>query len=547
MDTPQTEKSVKGGQLNLAPVIGKTVRIHKLALWVGNALFLLPLLLRKYTIQGLAVYIGCLLLLLWREWKSSSNFPAAAELPAFLLADSTVLAGLYFEELKALWDLSAADTFFRGSGNWFWILLVVGMLVGAAGLFSEEKAWISGIGGALVGTALILQGWSNGRVEEFAFVPGGRALLHTFLLAAFLWTVCLYAIVRTAPKKRGGALGTGFLLLCAFTVLLIAEKGFLNAHMPTLERIWQQMPTRYFAWWKTLLGVALLAGLAVTLYVREGDKGNHLSVDTYALILGAELLLCVRLLWAWYVPFGWLLLVFLAIGVCRCMENDYAGKKTFRLDSVLFLPTQFVCGAAALFLLRQGLWINVLVTAVLAAFFYAQWGKKKTASTQARWWVVLLCGIAGEMAAMLFHYRFSREGLALLVSILIVSVLAVLTLSTRQPAGRTVPVWTRAVVCGCAVVLCLALFSQGGVAISLEETEDGASVIVELTPRGSENRLSSAEYLWRDKWGRTRSRERTPVQSGEIIPVEGEVLTILARDAQGVETSRVMWFPARDT
>ena len=84
-------------------------------------------------------------------------------------------------------------------------------------------------------------------------------------------------------------------------------------------------------------------------------------------------------------------------------------------------------------------------------------------------------------------------------------------------------------------------------AISLEETEDGASVIVELTPRGSENRLSSAEYLWRDKWGRTRSRERTPVQSGGIIPVEGEVLTILARDAQGVETSRVMWFPARDT
>ena len=535
--------NIKAQPGNFTSVVGGMVKINKFVVFGLNTIFLLPFVIRNYSVQGLATYLAAALLLFIIVFKSSGEIPAVAILPVIILADVATYIGVNFLKLKTMVNMEGLSSYFSDSGAVFWILFLTGLAVGVAGIANKKISWVTGLAGGMIGISFILPGWSNCDLSDFQFSDSGAALLLLFVIFNMLWTVILYIIVKTVPEKATGTIWIGIVLLSVFILGLTIGMDYIKECLPAWKAGLIDCPHTIFAWWKVILSsVVLLAG-SFALYVIDGIKGNHLSVDTYGMVVAGEIILTAKILMSIYFSFNGLILVILIAGTFKCMKNDYAGRKTLKLNSITYLIAQYCTVFSAIFLLKNGLWINVVLSAIFFAAFYVELGKpQKTVSNTAHWVMILLC-IVSEAVALAWHKRFSMDLFIMLVLVLGAGILTILIINIRQPGGRTAPSILRKIVCVCVAVLCLAAVPHSSVKISFVTDEDNQTTSINVEPKGKNNSIISACYYWKNIAGETLAEDMDIPEDSCTIPIENEILTVVVEDARGFITRKIVWYP----
>ena len=532
-----SNNAVRSADLNC--VIGKNVKINKYVLVGVNTAFLLPFVIKNYSIAGLIAFLAVTLILAYTAFKSSDQLPAVANLPLIFLGDALVWIAvriigegheLHPEYLGQL--LSETNTM-------FWILFLAGGVLGFFGFTRKKIQWLTGFAGCLIGASIILLGWSNSDLEDLVFFRYGAAIMILFLIASLLWTVLLYIIVKTAPSKAKISVWIGVVLLVLTILLLTIGVQYVAEHSGKLAEWILLTPSETFAWWKVILASVVLLGAAFTLYVMNGE----LSVDAYALVIAGELTLGTKLLMSNYFTHNAVLLVILVVGTLKCMKNHYSGRKTMRLDSDVYLPAQFCAVVLALILLKNGLWINLIVSIVfLTAIFVYSGRTKKKINPMTQWTLILLC-IVLEAAAWVWAKSFILEKMILLAVVLVMGLFALYYVTQKRPDGHTGSVKYRIVICVCAALICLAAMTRFGVTIREEYDAEKNTATIELEARGSEGSVRSASYYWRDTLGEAQSDDVEIKGRGCRIRVNEEILTVVAEDDRGVVSKKVFWYP----
>lgn len=163
----------------------------------------------------------------------------------------------------------------------FWIVFLAGLVVGLVGVSNKKIAWITGFAGELIGSSIILVGWSTCDISNFHFFDSGAALLFIFTFLDMLWTIILYFIVKNVPQKTAGAIWAGIFFLCFFLGLLTIETNYVKEYLPVWKTGLLELPHTFFVWWKIILFSVVDLACIFTLYLTDGDNGNHLSVDRW--------------------------------------------------------------------------------------------------------------------------------------------------------------------------------------------------------------------------------------------------------------------------
>lgn len=530
-------------ELTLHIILGETVKENKIVLFLINCLLMLPFIIRNHSIIGIVSSLAILLILFFILFKSSEIIPASAYLPIIIVADVCCYVGVRFELLKLCFDMDALSYFFQGMGSPCIFLLMIGCALFFVGRTKQTLTWLSGIGGTAIGTAIILHGWSNCDFAALKFYSNGDTLLAILVLSTLLWTILIQFIGMTVPIKRDANNWIGIFLLVGFLVFCIIEQSYTSVMLPKWKIMILNWPHTLFSWWRVILATMVLLIGTFLLYTMNGDDGNGLSVDTYALILIALSVFSIKFLMINFFSYNWMCFLIMIVGTLWCMKNDYLERPTLQLNSIMYLSAQFIAFLFTIILLKKGLWINVIVTIVFGAVFYTQYVKKKRTSDINSHWVMILLCIVAEAAAWMCKYRFCIEGFSMIVMVLIVAITAMSIINLRHPNSMKAPDSIRITICVCLAILCLLTMNKFGAKISTKFDSETLKATIEIQPRGKKNEVKSACYYWRDKNGKESSKEVILKNNGETIAIQDEVLTIITIDVNGVQTTSNYWYP----
>lgn len=525
------------------PVIGETVDINKVVIFGLNAFFMLLYVIRNFTVQGLVTYLVATPLILIVVVKSSDVIPAIVHLPFILVADVITYIGVNFLDLKSMVNMEGHSSYFLGAAEIFLIVFSASLMVGLVGIANKKLYWITNLAGGLIGVSVILIGWSNNDVNNFKFTDDGAALVLLFVILDMLWTVILYIIVKTVPEKTTGAFWIGVVLLCVFIAGLIIGTDYVKEVLPAWKAGLIECPHTIFAWWKVILSTGIILAGIFILYKIDGAGGNYLSVDTYALVVVGEIILTTKILMSNYFSFNGLILIGLLVGTFICMKNDYTGKKTLGLDSIVYLPAQYFVALLAIFLFKKGLWINVVVSLIFFIAFYVNHNKLQKARSNTPHWVMILLCVVSEAVALIWRNHYSFDLVIVLAMVLGAGIFTILVINIRQPGGRTAPNILRIIVCVCVVIICLAATSRKSVIIDYITDDSNKNVTVNVETKGRDNSIASAHYYWRDVTGKVIKENIDIPRNEYTIPKESEVLTVVVEDARGFTSSKIIWFP----
>lgn len=524
-------------------VIGETVRINKYVIFGLNSVFTLIYVIRNFAISGIVTYLIATLLMFLVAFKSSEDIPAVADLPIIILADIIIYLGVRFRELKSMVDIDNLTSYFSDVDPVFWILFWTGIAVGIVGIVNIQFSWLTGFAGGLIGVSIILMGWSNCNIKNLKFINDGKALLILFVLGNILWTVFLYLIVKTVPSRATSIILIEIILLVIVIAGLTVGNDYIKECLPVWKVIILKLPNTVFAWWKVILSsVVILAGIFM-LYLIEGDGGNGLSVDTYALVIIGELILTAKLLMSNYFTYNWLIPILLLLGTLRCMNNDYTSRKTLRLSSIAYLSVQNCVAILMIFLFKKGLWMNVCLSIVFFTVFYVKHSKIRKANHNNSFWVMILLCIVGQTAAWVWRNNFAKDLMILLAVVLGSGILTIIAINLKQPGGRTAPNNLRIIVCVCVTVICLMVLIQNTTKIHSRTDRASETVTIILDAKGKNNSISSAYYYWRDSTGRIMTKEIIIPSNKYKIAIKEEILTIVSKDSYGFVTSKILWYP----
>lgn len=524
-------------------VAGKTANINKYVILGINAIFILPFVTRNYSVMGISTFFVAMLFVFIVIFKSSNKIPAIVYVPIILLADIVTYVGIHFLELKSTINVESFTSYFTNANSMLWVIFLVGLVVGWVGITNVRVAWITGLSGGLIGVFVILVGWSNCDISNFQFIDSGSSLLVLFVILDILLTIILYFIVNTVPEKVNNTICIDVILLCIFLAGLIFWTDYIKECLPAWKVGLLECSHTIFAWWKVILSsIVILAGIFI-LYMMDGNNGNNLSVDTYALIVLEEIILTTKILMSNYFSFNGLILFGLIIGTVSCMRKDYFGEKIFKLDGVVYLLIQYFVVLLTIFLFKKGLWINVVVSVVFFIAFYVDYNKHQKANSNTVCWIMILLCLVSETFALEWRRHFSLDLVILLILVLGSSILTILAINLKQPGGRMAPNVLRIVVCVCVAAICLTAVSQNSIAIDYVTDNVNKNVTVNIESKDKNNSLASAYYYWRDITGNVYA-EDIEIQCNEFtVPIENEILTIVVKDEQGFVSSKVIWYP----
>lgn len=585
---PETNESAEV----LQGVVGTNVKINKYVLFGINTLVMLPTIIVDYSTTGMIAFLAATLFTFIITLKSSDEIPAVADLPLMLLADAVTYLGVYFFDQFSGEVWGELRPFSQSIGGIFWLVLLVGAVIGFIALKYKKIIWLTGISGGFIGAAFIILGWGYilgwdyGSFRHFRFAGFGAALLLLFGLADMLWTALLYLIAKTVPKKAKRTVAVGVILLSLFIITLFSGAEVIGDNSWRWGRAILDSPNTAFAWWKVIISTVVLLAGAFMLYVKDAGKTDHLSIDAYFLIITAEIVLMTRILMSVYFSLNILVLVIVVIGSLRCMKNDYMGKKTLRQDSGTYLATQFIAAVVLMILLKNGLWLNVLLSAAFLGVFYAEKGAQQNRRHPVIHWIAVLVCIVFEAAALMARKGFSADVLMMLALVLGAGLLTMFAINMKQPGGRRAPDALKIIVCVCVGIICLAVIPRSAVRINTVMDEGNQKVTIHLEAKGKKNTVQNAYCYWKDiferksdatkvilkadgvsdeaEWSRvliwddsvSPDEEGWPATVTAVTPEDDdlsgdkwiasvweEMLVIVAEDAHGVTSSKVVWYP----
>ena len=525
--------------------IGTSLKTNKIIIFCINALMMIPLIVRNYTLIGLGISVAILLISAYIViFKSDSSVPAGAYYTTLVFFDFYIYMGLLYEVLKAGFIsenfLHIFETLIKNQMCLY--LLIFGGIVGFIGLIKHEVTWFTGVGAAAFGSAIILNIWSNTNIEDLQFVAGGDAFLAAFLLSVLFWTVLLEMSTRVAPEKRTTNIWLGIILLASVITLCTTEFEFVQSIIDDLPSKMLALPTTAFAWWKVVVSCIVLIGCSVAMYDNK-HKENQIGVDSFLMIVSAIFVFAIKLLMGNYFIYSALLMFLLIIVTFRCLHNEILNKKTCRLNTATFLIVETIVFILTLYTLKAGYWINAIVTITFVIIFYSQYERIKSPENKNVLWIAIISCFVVEALAWQWKMRFSIEGVIILATVYIMSVATILILNYPHPDKLVPHKNMRIFVCICVAFLCLASV-RTTMKAKADVSTDNKVVTISVEAKGKRNDIESISYQWTDYRGRTIGDEQVFIESGQEIPVQSDVLRVIATDTKGYRATYYYWFPS---
>ena len=518
-------------------VSGSYVRTNKLVLLGLNTLFLLQYVIKDFSLLGLGAFMVLSLALFLILFKSSDEYPAAAYIPVLLLFDALIYLCIHFSSIVSGFDMIKhyLGSFKRNS----LILFAVGFVVSIIGN-SKKLAILSGIGGIIAVGSVVLGLFSNCMLRGFAITDAGKMLLNLIIWGGAIWIVLIRLIFCSVPEKSKLAVWMGFLLAVLSIAFLIIGMPYIASRLDVWsDSIWG-LSKGAFAYWKTIIAFVLSVVCIFLLYFVDGKDGSHLSVDTYVVIIIAETIAAIRILLSAFFSYCWILPFLLIIGTIWSMNNDYSGKKTMGLSSIVFNVIQFALFCLTVVFLRSGLWLNVMITVLFVMFLYISFSRND-ASAKVKC-IAIEVAIALEAAALMWMLRFSLSGLLIIIFAFAVSVAVTVVLFAQNPCNIPPSDGALIAICVALFIVCFLPLLKYGTKISKQYDDEGVQTIT-ITPRGKENEVEQAYYYWRDQYGQIQD-ERVEIKGNEIhVNSSYEILSVVTVDKYGVMTKAVFWYP----
>lgn len=540
MDTPN-ENIQKPSQFQ----IGTSLKTNKIIIFCINALMMIPLIVRNYTLIGLGISATILFVSAYIViFRSDSSLPAGAYLTTLVFFDFYIYMGLQYEVLKASFISENLSYIFETlmEDQMCLCLLIFGGIVGFIGLIKREVTWFTGVGAAAFGAAIILSIWSNTNIEDLQFVSGGDTFLAAFLLSVLFWTVLLEISTRVAPEKRTTNIWLGIILLISIIMLCTTEFEFVQSIIGDLSSKMLALPTTAFAWWKVVVSCIVLIGCSVAMYDNK-HKENQIGVDSFLMIVSAIFVFAIKLLMENYFIYSSLLMLLLIIVTFRCLHNEILNKKTCRLNTATFLIVETIVFILTLYTLKAGYWINAIVTVTFVIIFYSQYERMKLLKNRNILWITIISCFVVEALAWQWKMRFSIEGIIILATVYIMSVATILILNYPHPDNIIPNKNLKIFVCICVALLCLASV-RTTMKANVDVSSDNKFVTISVEAKGEKNDVASISYQWTDYRGRTVGDNQVLIESGEEIPVQSDVLTVIATDTKGYRATYYYWFPS---
>ena len=525
--------------------IGTSLKTNKIIIFCINALVMIPLIVQNYSLIGLGISAAILLISAYIViFRSESSLPAGAYYTTFVFADFYIYLGLQYEVLKTGFTAENLSLIFEKLINspMCLYLLFGGAIVGFIGINKHKVTWLTGVGAAAFGSAIILSNWSNANIENLQFVAGGDAFLAAFLLSVLFWTVLLEMSTCVAPQKRTTNIWLGIILLTSIITLCMTELEFVHSIINDLPSKMLALPTTAFAWWKVVVSCMVLTGCSIAMYDNK-HKENQIGVDSFLMIVSAIFVLAIKLLMGNYFIYNALLMLLLIVVTFRCLHNEILNKKTCRLNTANFLIVEAILFIIELYTLKAGYWINAIVTITFVLIFYSQYERMKSSDNKNMLWITIISCFVIEALAWQWKMRFSIEGVLILATVYIMSVATILILNYPHPDKIVPHKNAKIFVCTCVALLCLASV-RTTIKVNADVSTDNEVVAISVEPKGKRNDIESVSYQWTDYRGRTVGDEKALIESEQEILVQSDVLKVTATDTAGYRATYYYWFPS---
>lgn len=527
--------------------MGTTEKTNRTIFYILNLAVILPYIIRNYSLEGVVITTGVLLVLLYyMVLKKQDTVSASAYITELFFADAVVWAGFHLLELKLSFSGEMIFKYLeRMSGG----VLVILIIVCAIGVITKKSRvwWLNGIGAVVIGEAFIFTGWTNLTYGDLKFAYGGKVLAICYLWAVVFWMLSsrisgTISVERQRTNKR-----MGWLLLIGVIFLLTCNMSYVQDNLSVLVNLCNRLSETVFAWWRVFLAVGILLSATVMMY---DSKRKKLSVDGFVCGSIAVIVLCVRLLMSNYFCYSWIVLAVLLGVLTHAIVKKIGGEnKFFNHSDVEFLLRITICQWLVIWLIYMGMWVNLVTGAAFLMVFYLQRNRfQEEGYRGSLFWILILTAIASETAVWMWKYRFSKEGMILLLLAFFFAIVVMSVINTRHPNGVKANNYLRSTVALILLLICLLDMRKYGSRVEVEFNSQKTQATVSVSVRGKDNVQKRAYYYWLDAKGARIGTEKNVGKTGIVsVPSSGKILKVIVKDKYGIQTTSTFWCPNGET
>lgn len=512
----------------------------RLIFFVLNLALVIPFLVQNYSHWGLGGAFAIMLLsFLFLIIKPYDATPAVRDIPLQLFFNVCLYLVVSYQAIIDNFKIAYLGYILENMEGECVVLLLAGL---AASLFIPKVphlVWLRYIGKTAIGASVIMQIWAGGSVFEPEFRGGGETMIAFYLLFAVIWfAFCVISChIDSDAYKRNNRLSN--FLIIILVLFCTTENALAQMFIPHAKVYLLSMPTAALAWWKVILSAIVLVGCAIVSFDYLNDT---MGTDALVLCFVASALVILRVLMANYFAFNWIVFAIFLVSCVRCLKNELRHKKTLRLSNLGYAAVQFVAILISIWLIKAGLWINLIVVATYTLIFYATAGKGISEKHRLRHWLTILSAPAVYAVAYIWHMRYSLDAIILIALAYVVLAGVMIILHWPHPDKLSVPRGYKVIVCSLLVLLCWIAMGRFGAKVDVEFDIVKNTATVEIDAKGKSNDIESVEYQWSTITGETLE-VATMNKNGSSIPILGEVLTITVTDSRGVVTTKTEWYP----
>ena len=512
----------------------------RLVFFVLNLALVIPFLVQNYSHWGLGGAFAIMLLsFFFLVIKPYEATPAARDIPLQLFFNVCLYLVVSYQSIIDNFKIDNLGYIFENMEGECVVLLLAGL---AASLFipkAPHLVWLRYIGKTAIGASVIMQIWAGGSVFEPEFRGSGETMIAFYLLFAVIWfAFCVISChIDSAAYKRNNWLSN--FLLIILVLFCTTENALAQMFIPHAKVYLLSMPTAALAWWKVIMSAIVLVGCAIVAFDYLNDT---MGADALVLCFVASSLVILRVLMANYFAFNWIVFAIFLVSCVRCLKNELRQKKTLRLPTLGYAAVQLVAILISIWLIKAGLWINLIVVATYTLIFYVTVGKGISEKHRLRHWLTILSAPSVYAVAYIWHMRYSLDAIILIALAYVILAGVMIILHWPHPDKLSVPRGYKVIVCTLLVLLCWIAMGRFGAKVDVEFDIVKNTATVEIDAKGKSNDIEFVEYQWSTITGETLE-VATMNKEGSSIPILGEVLTITVTDSRGVVTTKTEWYP----
>lgn len=539
----------------------------EIILFCINILIMLPVIIRYFNIIGLIIVLTMLTVFYYiTVVKNDKNLPMTVYLTLFAFFDFAIYLVLNFEVLRLnfapanfLWLIM---TIFENP-ILFLQLFIIGVVIGYIGFRFREISWLICLSGAIFGLNIALYLGSNAEFNNLQFYDGTEILLLFFFVIVAIWTVFFSIGVIIAPEKMMINIRMSVILFLTLIFIYVTEFNLIESVFTEFSEEILELSSKLLPWWKIVFLFIIFTASAFLIYNRENK--SKARIDAFIMAAMAIFILAVKISMEIYFIYNILLIAILFILTVTCLKNEINNKKTFGLSTEIFLLVELVGFIVALFLLKNGYWVNLIITILFVIVFVVTFNGLRSIKDRSSTWILIITGVVLETLALQWKDKFSIFGVVLLITIYVMSMACIFIINYQQiftgkkfykpselpnlyprnGVNKNI-IKTPITSFNIFITVCVLLLCIGSVirTMQIRFKADMANKSIEVSAKAvGEGEIESIVYTWTDFRGRVVESEQTMDTAGEEISVKSDVLTIIAMDSKGFRSTYSYFFP----